>query len=198
METPEIDWDPFYRAVQNAGPSETLTAWLAVTAQTPGKAADLGCGEGRDALKLLELGWQVVAVDPVHAAVSALLQKATERQLDSGLTVVQSKIEEADWGQVDYVNANLVLPYCPPETFSQVWQKISDSLVTGGCLAGQLFGNEHSYAAYDWVSVFTRAEVDALLQPFDILKCDERKLTAQNGAGQPVTSHQFDIIVRKR
>lgn len=61
------------------------TALLAQTAQTlpPGKALDLACGTGRNALWLAEHGWKVTAVDGATAAIELLRRGACLR----GVTV---------------------------------------------------------------------------------------------------------------
>jgi len=46
-----------------------------------GRALDLACGSGRNALYLAELGWQVTAVDGSPAAVDVLRARAAERGL---------------------------------------------------------------------------------------------------------------------
>ena len=53
----------------------------AVESLRPGRALDLGCGEGADALWLADRGWRVVAVDVSHTA----LQRAAADALDRGL-----------------------------------------------------------------------------------------------------------------
>lgn len=57
-------WDERYRAadlIWGVAPNRWVEAELADV--PPGRALDLACGEGRNALWLAELGWQVVAVD---------------------------------------------------------------------------------------------------------------------------------------
>jgi SAM-dependent methyltransferase len=49
----------------------------------PGRALDLACGTGRNALWLAERGWKVTAVDGAAAAIEILRGRARER----GLTV---------------------------------------------------------------------------------------------------------------
>ncbi|OBF63615.1 SAM-dependent methyltransferase [Mycobacterium sp. 852002-50816_SCH5313054-b] len=58
----------------------------AVEPLRPGRALDLGCGEGGDALWLAHRGWRVVAVDVSHTA----LQRAAADALDQG---VQRRID---------------------------------------------------------------------------------------------------------
>ena len=45
-------------------------------APTPGRALDVGCGSGRDAIYLAKRGWQVTAVDAVEKALAAARQRA--------------------------------------------------------------------------------------------------------------------------
>jgi SAM-dependent methyltransferase len=52
-------------------------------ALTPGRALDIGCGTGRDAVYLAKHGWQVTAVDIVDAAIT----KARQRAKDEGVEV---------------------------------------------------------------------------------------------------------------
>lgn len=49
----------------------------------PGRALDVGCGTGRDAVYLARRGWQVTAVDIVDAAIT----KARQRAKDEGVEV---------------------------------------------------------------------------------------------------------------
>lgn len=44
----------------------------------PGRALDVACGTGRNALYLAELGWQVTAVDSSKVAIEILLERARE------------------------------------------------------------------------------------------------------------------------
>ena len=61
-------------------------------APKPGRALDIGCGRGRDAVYLSKRGWQVTAVDRVIDA----LTKARERAAAEGVQVqwIQSDIAE--------------------------------------------------------------------------------------------------------
>lgn len=58
------DWDARYAAselIWSRGPNQFIEAECA--GLPPGRAVDLACGEGRNAIWLASLGWQVTAVD---------------------------------------------------------------------------------------------------------------------------------------
>ena len=48
----------------------------------PGRALDLACGTGRNALWLAERGWRVTAVDGAPSAIRELRDRALDRHLD--------------------------------------------------------------------------------------------------------------------
>lgn len=55
---------------------------------TPGRALDLACGEGADALWLADNGWQVTAADFSQVAIERGRLAAAERDLDVDFRVV--------------------------------------------------------------------------------------------------------------
>ncbi|WP_328548653.1 class I SAM-dependent methyltransferase [Streptomyces platensis] len=77
-------WDGFYtdrdRAVPFfvAKPDEHLVSYLERGLIAPGRALDLGCGPGRNALHLASLGFEVDAVDLSPAAVAWAEERARE------------------------------------------------------------------------------------------------------------------------
>lgn len=65
----------------NTAPNAFLVS--VVQGRSPGKALDVGMGEGRNALYLAKLGWQVTGFDPADKAVAL----AQERARQTGLTL---------------------------------------------------------------------------------------------------------------
>jgi SAM-dependent methyltransferase len=91
-------WDARYASTESLWSFEPNRFLVHETeALAPGRALDLACGEGRNALWLAARGWQVTAVD--FSAVA--LDRGRERAERDGLTV--------DWVQAD------VLRWAPPE-----------------------------------------------------------------------------------
>jgi tellurite methyltransferase len=81
------EWEERYR-LRERPEEDSASAPVPVVMQTagaltPGRALDLACGTGRNALWLAEHGWKVTAVDGARTAVEILLGRAKER----GLTV---------------------------------------------------------------------------------------------------------------
>jgi tellurite methyltransferase len=81
------EWDERYRSRARAE-EDFAGASVPILAQTaellpPGRALDLACGAGRNALWLAQHGWKVTAVDGAPAAIEVLLSRARE----SGLSV---------------------------------------------------------------------------------------------------------------
>jgi SAM-dependent methyltransferase len=50
----------------------------------PGRALDVGCGSGRDAVHLAKRGWRVTAVDFVDAALEQARRRAAEENVEVG------------------------------------------------------------------------------------------------------------------
>ena len=51
-------------------------------APTPGRALDVGCGSGRDAVYLAKRGWQVTVVDAVEKALDTARRRAAEEGVE--------------------------------------------------------------------------------------------------------------------
>jgi SAM-dependent methyltransferase len=81
-------WDGFYTDRSRpvpffvAKPDESLASYLERGLISPGRALDLGCGPGRNALHLASLGFRVDAVDLSPAAVAWAEDRAREAGAD--------------------------------------------------------------------------------------------------------------------
>jgi tellurite methyltransferase len=79
-------WERRYRSKERAGEDfQTVPALLlveTVESLRPGRALDLACGAGRNALWLAEHSWRVTAVDGASSAIRALRDRAVARHLD--------------------------------------------------------------------------------------------------------------------
>src|ERR1700675_4631386 len=74
-------WDQRYRIEQDSEAAPTPLLIETANALIPGKALDLACGTGRNALWLAEHGWSVTAVDGAPAAIEIIRQRASAKGL---------------------------------------------------------------------------------------------------------------------
>jgi SAM-dependent methyltransferase len=75
----------------------------------PGRALDLGCGEGGDAVWLAERGWSVVAVDISDTALGRSREAAVSRGVDDRIELVQMDLsDDFPDGSFDLVSAQFL------------------------------------------------------------------------------------------
>ena len=99
---------------------------------TPGRALDLGCGEGGDALWLAERGWQVTAVDLSPTALDRGAAEAARRGLVVDWQCVDLS-ERLPSGPYDLVSAQfLQSPVALPR--AEVLRRAAAEVATGGVL----------------------------------------------------------------
>jgi microsomal dipeptidase-like Zn-dependent dipeptidase len=189
----DATWSPWglYFAVAGDDPRPTLLDGVA-RFDAPGLAVDLGAGTGRDTTELLRRGWRVVAIDREPQAVERLSTIGAPPRLETRL----ARFEDAEWPACELVNASFALPFCPPQEFPRVWQKIVDSLRPGGRFCGQLFGDHDDWAG-SGVVVHTRDELGALLAPFEVELLDEFDQDGQTAVGTRKHWHVYHLVARK-
>jgi len=66
------DWNDRYRNREDLDESPALLLVAATSALKPGRALDLACGAGRNAIWLARHGWEVVAIDGAEEAIRIL------------------------------------------------------------------------------------------------------------------------------
>ncbi len=126
-------WDERYAAAElvwTAEPNRFVVEELA--GQTPGRALDLGTGEGRNAIWLAGQGWQVTAVDFSAAGLAKAAKLAAAR----GVTV---SWEHADLRQYrpapgSYDLVLLAYLHLPPGEFRAALAMAASALAPGGSL----------------------------------------------------------------
>ncbi|HEY9802467.1 MAG TPA: class I SAM-dependent methyltransferase [Leptolyngbyaceae cyanobacterium] len=195
------NWSAYYQAVEGRPPRETLMEALArfdsLLADDRRFAVDLGCGDGRDTVEILKRGWRVLGIDGEEEAIARLQNRP---DIDHNLldTLVMRFENLALPESVDLINASFCLPFCPPEHFPSLWQKIVTALKTGGRFCGQLFGDRDSWAIYPNMTHHTRTEVEKLLQPFTVEFFQEEDHPGTTAIGEQKHWHIFHIVACKQ
>jgi len=127
-------WDARYAAadlVWSAEPNLFLVPEVATLA--PGRALDLACGEGRNAIWLASLGWDVVAVDFSGVAIDKGRRLSTARGVEGVTWVVDdvtSYVPEA--GVFDLVI--VLYLHLPEPSRSDIWRRAWSAVAPAGTL----------------------------------------------------------------
>lgn len=102
-----------------------------VKGMTPGRALDIGCGAGANAIWLAVQGWQVTAVDFSEVAIRKAKQRATERGVDVNF-VVANAAEFSPQGEYDLITSFYIQLW--PYQRAQMLSNMSKALAPGGKL----------------------------------------------------------------
>jgi SAM-dependent methyltransferase len=137
MSTPDAKatWEEHYGERDRvwSGRVNVRLAELASTL-TPGRALDLGCGEGGDAMWLAEHGWNVVAVDISETALQRAAADAGARGLDGRIEFQQHDMSESfPVGTFDLVSAQFLHSMVDLDR-PRILRQAADAVVPGGLL----------------------------------------------------------------
>jgi len=143
-------WENYYQNTLNiSDPHRTLLLaqkYFKLENKIGGMAADLGAGTGRDALFLLQQGWNVLAIDAEQLAIDIILNRVDSSFLNN-LEVITSHFSEMILpNELDLINASYSLPFCNPQDFPKCWKMITEQLSIGGRFSGQFFGEKDEWA----------------------------------------------------
>ncbi|MFC4908603.1 class I SAM-dependent methyltransferase [Actinomadura gamaensis] len=124
-------WDERYAGREllwSAGPNRFVAEECADL--VPGRALDLACGEGRNALWLAGLGWTVTAVDFSEVAVGRARELAERRGVTAELLVEDVTAWTPPKGAFDLV----VIAYLHLPEMGDVLRRAAEALAPGGVL----------------------------------------------------------------
>lgn len=190
------DWDKRYREkelVWSAGPNQFLVQEVA--GMQPGRALDLACGEGRNAIWLAEQGWKVVASDYSPVAIEKAKARCAELGLAVDLRVADAAAELA--GQFDLVA--IFYLHLPREENKAVLRQATARLAPGGTLL--YLGHDARNIAegiggpQDPAILYGPDEIASLLPTLEIEKAETiRRPVDRDGT----TQDALDVLVRAR
>lgn len=109
LETQQF-WEDHYGAKERIWSGRVNQQLAAIVADlSPGRALDLGCGEGGDAMWLAEHGWQVVGVDISPTALERAAVDAAERGVADRISFERHDLSESlPAGPFDLVSASFL------------------------------------------------------------------------------------------
>jgi len=169
----------------------------------PGKVISLGEGEGRNAVFLAQMGYEVLAVD----SSSVGLEKTRKLALEKG---VQVSTEEADLTSFDLGDEKwdgVVMIFCHLPSIQRVslWSRISKSMKKNGVLLIELYSPAQLEATREGRSIGGPKDLDLMVTveeirrafpkaEFKILREVDRDI--HEGIGHRGPSHTVQVLAR--
>ncbi|MET8684611.1 class I SAM-dependent methyltransferase [Streptomyces sp. NPDC004732] len=192
-------WDEMYRSrdqIFSGNPNGVLVA--EVGDLPPGRALDVGCGEGADALWLARRGWQVTAVDVSEVALQRAAKTAAAFDVQDRVVWTQGDLSTTPppAGPFDLVS----LQYFPlrRQQGHAALHGLLDAVAPGGTL---LFGSHaladlahHRSAEFDPADYYQPADIVPLLGPAWTVLIDETRPRTTPGPAD--THHTQDTVLR--
>jgi SAM-dependent methyltransferase len=131
-------WDERYRSrhhLWSGQPNQRLVDEIA--AVVPGRALDVGCGEGGDAIWLGRQGWTVTGVDVSSVALEHAARHAveTDAAVAAAITWRQEDLfadESVSLGEFDLVTSLYL--HIPPEARERAIDRLTSAVAPGGRL----------------------------------------------------------------
>lgn len=131
-------WDSFYEDRARPcpffvkSPDESLATWVDEGLIRPGRAIDLGCGHGRNAVFLASRGFEVEGVDYSQRAIDWARDRASEAGITVALTCRSVFELEPKEGAFDLVYDSGCFHHLPPHRRSAYVSLVVKSLKPGG------------------------------------------------------------------
>ena len=191
------DWSEFYTAQAGRGVRATFVAGLeARESRPPGRAIDLGCGDGVETRELLERGWRVLALDADHAVEDRVRSMVGDAAEGAPVEIWQRSFETlTGLPEADFVYAGFALPFCDASHFPYLWADIREALQVHGVFAGELFGPDDDWFGRQGMNFHDRAGVERMLAGLDIVQLVEDNRDGLSFEG-PKHWHVFHVVAR--
>jgi thioredoxin reductase/SAM-dependent methyltransferase len=198
-------WEERYRAkptIWSGQPNPQLVAEAA--ALTPGRALDVGCGEGADALWLAERGWQVTGADISTTALDRAAAHVEGTEAAARIEWIHADLREKPpaEGAYDLVSAQFM--HLPGDERRALYARLAAAVAPGGIL---LIVGHHpadletaAHRMHCPGAMFTADDVAAELDPasWEVLVAEARPRAAANHDGREIAIQDAVLVARRR
>jgi tellurite methyltransferase len=186
----QIRWDKLHAGGRQA---DRPSAFLALIFEqygsilSPGRALDIACGQGRNAIFLADRGWSVEAMDLSPVALGETKKKSEEKNLS--ILVTQVDLDHADLPEAAYdliLNCNFLQRSLVP--------KIKRALKTGGWVVFETYLIDQQAVGHpkNPAYLLQHNELLELFRDFHVLAYQEGKFTEAGEA-----AYRARLLARK-
>jgi SAM-dependent methyltransferase len=195
-------WDARYAAtdlVWSAEPNRFLVDEVSSMDRAPGRALDLACGEGRNAIWLASLGWDVTAVDFSAVAIEKARRLSAGRELTGTVDWVVDDVTTYVPSASAFDLVVVLYLHLPEPPRSDVWRRAWSAVAPGGHLL--VIGHDstniaHGYGGPQDASVlYGPDDVVAALGGATVERAERVRRPVQTDGG---VVDAIDVLVRAR
>ena len=156
-------------------------------------AIDLGCGSGNETVYMIKNGIKVLAVDR-QLNQDFILNRLSDNEKKM-ISFKESSFEDVELPRTNLLTAFFSIPFCNPNNFDELWNKIYNSIEDDGFFVGQLFGDRDAWNAKDSINTFPIDKVKDYLKKYRIIKLEEVEYVRKSDNKK---WHFYDIIAQKK
>ncbi len=178
-------WDARYRAEPDLWTKEPNAQLVQFAAELePGRALDVGAGDGRNAIWLATQGWAVTAIDLSTVALERAAARAADR-------ATQLECIVADWREHDFSTSAFELVvvsfmHPSPDEREALFGRVARALVPGGHVftVGVILADHGRRGPPDAERLYTVRRVQDALRGFELLRCEEHTYEQDHSSGR--------------
>lgn len=202
--TPEMfeqpSWDERYGGPDRVWSGRANAVLAAEAADlAPGRAVDLGCGEGGDAIWLAERGWQVTGIDFSETGLTRAAAHAAERGVAERIEWRQADLRSwtPDGEQWDLVTSHFL--HLLDDGMLEATRRMAGAVAPGGTLLVVGHHPDDAHTGLRWSMpgvLFTAEELQPALDPelFDVHVEARARQETRDGVAHDVR----DAVLRAR
>ncbi len=156
-------------------------------------AIDLGCGSGNETVYMIKNGIKVLAIDR-QLNQDFILNRLSDNEKKM-ISFKESSFEDVELPRTNLLTAFFSIPFCNPNKFDELWNKIYNSIEDDGYFVGQLFGDRDDWNVVDSINTFPIDKVKDYLKKYRIIKLEEVEYVRESDNKK---WHFYDIIAQKK
>lgn len=190
-------WDARYREAPDLWTQEPNRALAQFAAGLqPGRALDIGAGDGRNAIWLAAHGWSVTAVDVSAVALGRAAQRARERA--ATLECVVADWREHPFGEAAFELVVVSFMHPEPRDRAALFHRAARALVPGGHLftVGVVLADHGRRGPPDAERLYTQQRLRDALRGLEVLRCEEHSYEQDHSSARRTVTDVVAIARR--